>query len=131
MRTCVIISVLCVVAMWCGCAKSASEEKSPEVAVLADGKSTPAEVIQSMASFLQPLGVRPSLGRDFVAEDLRKGSPGVAIISSKFWADAFASRPDVIGAKIQIANRDFVIVGIAPLKAPSLEGRKVWLAQQN
>jgi hypothetical protein len=84
-----------------------------------------------VASFLQPLGVLPLLGRDFVAEDLRKGSPAVAIISSEFWADAFASRPDAIGRKIQVANQDFVIVGVAPPKPLSLEGRKVWLAQQN
>jgi len=128
MRTCILIPALCTAIISCGCAKSTSEAKSPEVAVVADGKSTMAEAIPSVASFLQPLGVRPLLGRDFLPEELRKGSPAVAIISSEFWADAFASRPDAIGRTIQIANQDFVIVGVAP---PSLKGRKVWLALQN
>ena len=128
MRTYILIPALCTAIISCGCAKSTSEAKSPEVAVVSDGKSTTAEAIPSAAPVLQPLGLLPFLGRDFVAEDLRKGSPAVAIISSEFRAEAFASRLDAIGRKIQVADQDFVIVGVAP---PSLKGRKVWLAQQN
>jgi hypothetical protein len=128
MRTCILIPALCAAITLWGCAKTTSEAKSSEVVVVCDGKPTMAEAISSVASALQPLGVPPLLGRDFLSEELRKGSPPVAIISSEFWVDAFASRPDAIGRKIQVANQEFVVVGVAP---PSLKGRKLWLAQHN
>src|SRR5262249_55971573 len=104
MRTYLLIPALCTAIMSCGRAKPTSEAKPPEVAVVFDGKSSTAEAIPSVASVLEPPGVLPFLGRDFVAEDLRKGAPAVAIISWEFWADAIASRPDAIGRRIQVAN---------------------------
>ena len=131
MKTCLLCFVLCIAVISCGCTRSTSETKAPEIAVVSDGKSTTAEAIPSAAPVLQPLGARALLGRDFVAEDLRGGSPAVAIISSELWAAAFASRPDVLGHKIQVSHQEFVIIGIAPGTPPSLAGRKVWLALQN
>lgn len=130
MKTGILVSALFAFVVVCG-AKSASGEKSPEVAILSDGKSTTAETIPAAASFLQPLGAQPSLGRDFLAEDFRKGSTLVAIISSEFWSAAFGTRPDILGRTIRVDDHDFIIVGVAPRKPSSLEGRKVWVVQQN
>jgi MacB-like protein len=52
-------------------------------------------------NFFRALGVRPTLGRDFVAEeDLRNTAP-VAIISDGLWRSYFGRDPTVVGKEVQ------------------------------
>jgi len=43
------------------------------------------------SNFLHTLGVRPSLGRDFTAEDDARGAPPVAIVSHEVWTRRFGA----------------------------------------
>jgi len=68
------------------------------------------------ANFFSTLGVKPMLGRDFVADDeLPEGSgPTVAIISYRFWRSDFSSDPGVIGRTIRLDNKAITVVGVLP-----------------
>ncbi len=82
------------------------------------GNGDPKTIFSVMVTpdFFSTLGVRPLLGRDFVAgEDLPEGSgPTVAIISYGFWRSDFAADPHVIGRTIRLDNKPVTVVGVLP-----------------
>jgi predicted permease len=59
------------------------------------------------------LGVRPSLGRDFTAEECRWGAPRTAILSDAFWR-RLGANADVIGGSITLDGVPTVVVGVLP-----------------
>src|SRR5215467_3178150 len=66
------------------------------------------------SNFLDVLGVPVSLGRNFTAEDDRKGAPPVAIISPALWQRRFGSVPWAGGKRLQIDGKPVRIVGVLP-----------------
>jgi putative ABC transport system permease protein len=60
------------------------------------------------------LGVKPMLGRGFVPEDERPGSPNVAVIFYGLWKSRFGGNPGVLGQKILFGNDPYTIVGVMP-----------------
>lgn len=66
-------------------------------------------------NFFQVLGVEPTLGRGFLAEeDAVAGRSPVAVLAYDFWRTDFSADPAIIGRTIRINGIDFNIVGIAP-----------------
>ena len=61
------------------------------------------------------LGVRPALGRDFLADDLRhEGSDGI-VISHGFWERRFGRDREVLGAKLTLGGRKVcTVIGVMP-----------------
>src|SRR5215510_46924 len=66
------------------------------------------------ASYLQTLGVRPALGRDFDSSDDRLHGPNVAIISNEFWWRRFGGDKTIIGREITLDGNIFSIIGVMP-----------------
>jgi putative ABC transport system permease protein len=79
------------------------------------------------SNYLRLLGIAPVLGRDFTPEDVRPGSPRVAMISYGLWQRVYGGRPDVLGKPIVATDRTdnpplgaprnavaHVIIGVAP-----------------
>lgn len=60
------------------------------------------------------LGVRPALGRDFVAADAKPGAPPVVILSHRFWAVRFGEHTDVIGRALEIDAAPATVIGVMP-----------------
>jgi predicted permease len=76
------------------------------------------------ADFFPMLGVSPSLGRTFTAdEDLRREH--VLILSHSLWTERFGGSRDVVGKTIQIDGADWQIIGVMPasFQAPSQSTR--------
>ncbi|HEX6730433.1 MAG TPA: ABC transporter permease, partial [Pyrinomonadaceae bacterium] len=73
--------------------------------------------------FFNVLGVRPELGRLFVAADDQRGcnAPGV-VISHPFWQREFGAAQDVVGRKLTLTDRQFEVIGVTP---PSFFGLEV------
>jgi predicted permease len=66
-------------------------------------------------NFFDVMGVTPSLGRAFRAdEDQVPGRDAVAVLSHGFWARAFAANPDVVGRRMRLNGIEFTIIGVAP-----------------
>ncbi len=66
------------------------------------------------ASFFRLLGVRPVLGRVFLSEEDRPGTPPVAVIGQTFWNRHFGSNPAVIGKTVTIDAKTYTVVGVLP-----------------
>ena len=71
------------------------------------------------ANFFDTLGITIRHGRGFVAEDDRRGSPPVAILSERYWRRIWSSAPDALGQTVTINNVVVTIVGVA---APGFRG---------
>jgi predicted permease len=67
------------------------------------------------ANYFGVLGVAPALGRDFgPGDDQAPGQSAVTIVSDRLWRTRLGSRPDVVGATVQINGSAFTVVGVAP-----------------
>ena len=66
------------------------------------------------AEFFSTLGIKPLLGRDFLAEDDRPGATPAAILSYGFWQRRFGDDPSIIGKQLTLNNQSFTVVGITP-----------------
>jgi hypothetical protein len=72
-------------------------------------------------NYFSALGLKPSLGRDFLPEeDRRPGESAVAVISHKLWQTRFGGDPATVGRSVKINGHPFTIVGIAPEKYAGL-----------
>ena len=67
------------------------------------------------ANYFDVLGVRPALGRVFVAAD--EGAPESApflVLAHEFWTRRFGKDAGVIGRAVRLNGRPFTVVGVAP-----------------
>ncbi|HYN07625.1 MAG TPA: ABC transporter permease [Vicinamibacterales bacterium] len=71
-------------------------------------------VQQVSEGFLEVLGVAPSLGRSFSAEDTRREIPLVALLGHGYSQTRFGGDRGVLGRQIRIAGESATIVGILP-----------------
>jgi predicted permease len=66
-------------------------------------------------NYFDVLGVRPALGRGFLPDEDRVGSPvRVAIVSYGFWRQRLGGDPAAVGRPLTFNGNAFTLVGIAP-----------------
>ena len=65
-------------------------------------------------NFFQVLGLQPLLGRTFVPSDDNEGAEAVLVLSYEFWLDSFGGDQDVVGRRVQMNDREHLIVGVLP-----------------
>ncbi len=66
-------------------------------------------------NYFQVLGVRPALGRVFLAEEYAApGASPVAVISHRLWQSRFAGAADVVGRQFRMNGIVYHVVGVAP-----------------
>ncbi len=75
------------------------------------------------ANYFDVLGVKPAMGRGFVAEDT--GGPEVMLISDALWSRRFGRDPRILGRQLRIRDSLRTVVGIMPADfyEPELGGR--------
>jgi putative ABC transport system permease protein len=61
----------------------------------------------------QTLGMRPALGRGFLAEEIEQGQP-VAVISHRVWQSRFGGDSSVVGRNITVNGQPMTLVGVMP-----------------
>jgi putative ABC transport system permease protein len=59
------------------------------------------------------LGIKPLLGRWFVAEEEKPGIRA-AIISHSLWQRQFGGDPNIVGRSLTLGGRPFNVVGVMP-----------------
>ena len=82
------------------------------------------------ADFFRTVGVRPEIGRFFVAEDDDdRVSRPAAVLGYGLWQRRFAGRPDVIGEPLVLSGKPYVIVGVAPkgFSGVDVDAPDVWV----
>jgi putative ABC transport system permease protein len=66
------------------------------------------------AELLPMLGVQPVMGRFFTAEEDRYGAQPTLLLSYGLWQSQFGGDRGVIGQKIRLDDKPFVIIGVMP-----------------
>jgi putative ABC transport system permease protein len=64
------------------------------------------------AEFFYLLGVKPLVGRDFLAEEDSAGATPAVILSYGFWQRRFGNNPNVIGQQLTLNLQSYTVVGI-------------------
>src|SRR5688572_25495072 len=81
---------------------------------LHEGGVRSAVVEYATATYLQVLGLQPSLGRWFDATEEQRGAPLVAVIGHQAWTRLFGADPSIVGRVIRMEGLPVTIIGIAP-----------------
>jgi putative ABC transport system permease protein len=95
------------------------------------GEPGPVLTQQATPNFFAVVGVQPTLGRVFRAEESQEHFQTV-VISNAFWRNRFNSDPDVLGKTFRLEDVVSTVVGVMPAGftgfAPWAEGKKadVW-----
>jgi predicted permease len=85
--------------------------------------------VASSASLFEVLGIRPTLGRLFRAEEAVARSPSVVLLSHGYWARRFGSDPNIVGKPLVLA-KDYApeIIGVLPPNASLPDSKPdLWL----
>jgi len=66
------------------------------------------------SSFFTTLGVLPTLGRVFSAEEDAPGQSNVVVLSYHFWQEHFGARADIIDHNITMDGQNYLVIGVMP-----------------
>jgi putative ABC transport system permease protein len=66
------------------------------------------------ADYFRVLGISPSLGRGFQAQDDQFRGPDVVILSDRLWRRRFSADTLVLGRKVRLDDSLFTVIGIMP-----------------
>jgi predicted permease len=93
----------------------------PAMALLAnvDGVASRPSVAFVSYDLLRQTGVGVQIGRTFDEDDDRRGAPSTAILTDRYWRDAFAASATVVGRRVRLGRGLVTIVGVA---APGFRG---------
>jgi predicted permease len=66
-------------------------------------------------NYFEVLGLQPSLGRGFRAdESTGEGQHPVVVLSHALWQRRFGGRPDILGQAVELSGMSYTVVGIGP-----------------
>jgi putative ABC transport system permease protein len=89
------------------------------------GEGEPERISGAMISetLFPALEVAPAIGRNFLAEEDRKGGTNVVILSHGLWVRRFGMDPQILGHKLSLNGRPYTVVGVMPshFEFPSIE----------
>jgi putative ABC transport system permease protein len=84
------------------------------------------DVARSTGGLLTLLGIRPLVGRDLRPEDNSPDAARVVVVSHRFWQTRLGGDPEVVGSTIELNERSWEIVGVAPEGFSYPEGVSLW-----
>ena len=88
--------------------------RNDDFSMTGSGEAERVRVGMVSAGFFETLGVNPTRGRLFTAEEDRKGSAPVALISAGLWQRKFGSAPDIVGKRITMNGDSYTVIGVIP-----------------
>jgi predicted permease len=78
------------------------------------GQPTPVSGLMVAENFFPTLGVEPSLGRLFTAEESLHDSRPVVLLSHAFWKRQYAGDPAIVGQAIELNKTPVTVIGVLP-----------------
>ena len=79
-----------------------------------ESQQRPAKFWRVTDTFFPTLGVNPTLGRTFTAQEDQPGGPKVAVLSQSLWRNSFNADPRVLGTTVRIEKDAYTIIGVLP-----------------
>jgi len=64
--------------------------------------------------FLDVVGIKPTLGRDFTRDEEIEGRHQIVILSDGFWRRRFGGDPSIVGRTITLDDHPYDVVGVLP-----------------
>jgi putative ABC transport system permease protein len=114
-----------------GVFQDASAFSAISLALDVDGQTESLEGEIVTGNFFEVLGTRLALGRSFLPDEDRRGTPvHVAVVSYRFWQNRFGGDRGILGRQIALNGTAYTVIGVAPpLFSGALVGRpaEVWL----
>jgi predicted permease len=98
------------------------------VSVAGAGEPTRTRVAYVSPAFLRVLGVRPVVGRDFLASDGQKGAAPTLLLGHDYWRLQLGSTRDLAPLRLKIDGALFSAIGVLPAGFRFPEGVDLWLA---
>jgi putative ABC transport system permease protein len=87
---------------------------SDVVSVSGGSQPTRTTVAAVSPEFFKVFRVQPIIGRDFSAEDARKGAAPVVLASHGYWKQYLGAAPDLSQSHLKIGNAVFSVIGVLP-----------------
>jgi putative ABC transport system permease protein len=86
------------------------------------GGGDPARIpgMQVGDGYLQLMGTKPFLGRDFLPEEQIEGKDNVLILTYGLWQQRFGGDRNVVGRQINLSGKPYTVVGVTPQDFPML-----------
>lgn len=78
------------------------------------GSSERLGVVRARSSLFSMLGVKPAIGRVFLAEEDSPDKPPTAMLSYGFWERRYGKDPKALGQTLMIGGKNYEIVGVTP-----------------
>src|SRR5215472_4385269 len=78
------------------------------------GEAKRVRVVIATAGIFSTLEAHPVIGREFTAEENRKGADHVMVVSYGFWQAEFGGLPDAVGKTIELDSEPYKIIGVMP-----------------
>jgi putative ABC transport system permease protein len=93
------------------------------------GGAEPERVAAATCSkeFLPALGVKPTIGRNFLPEEDRPGATPVVLISTAFWERRFHSDPAAVGRSLTVDGVQRTVIGVVPHELGEVVAADLWL----
>jgi putative ABC transport system permease protein len=88
---------------------------APTTIALTEGNETervPARRVS--ADYFRVLGIRPTMGRDFIAADEPFGAPRTVIVSDAIWRGRFRADPAIVNQEVLLNGVRHTIIGVLP-----------------
>ena len=85
-----------------------------------------AHAAQIGPDFFRVFGVTPFVGREFSAEEAKRGGSGAAILSYAYAAQHFGDEANALGKRVQMAGKTLDIVGVMPPGFRFPEKTDIW-----
>ena len=83
--------------------------------ITGSGEPKPAQAMLVTANYFDLLGVKPALGRGFLAgEDQKPGGNPVAVLSHSLWTREFGADRGILGRTISLNLTPYTVIGVAP-----------------
>ena len=95
------------------------------------GRGNPEQLngLHASAALLPALGLQPIIGRNFSADEDRRGGSRVVLISRQMWQQRFNGDASVLGQTLMLDGAPYAIIGVLPEAATAfpLDHRQVWV----
>lgn len=94
---------------------------SREFSLTGDGEPEKVSAYIVTANFFPLVGIKPALGRSFLAEEDRPEANKAAMISYRLWQSRYGGERDIIGRTILLNGEKHTVVGVMPARFQFLQ----------
>ena len=94
--------------------------------ITGNGRPEEVEVAGITSNLLPILGIQPSLGRNFTADEDKPGN-AVALISAGIWRQRYGSDPHIVGRTIHLNGVAYRILGVMPFGFTFPDRSELWV----